>query len=106
MIKNQSFFALFRKNESYATESGEVVTRKTKMHRWGIPLGCVIGIGLSVPAGTLATMNPYMGTCAAWQEYSQFTGTNFSMNLGFLISTFLIPAVLLVLPLTAILMQV
>ena len=94
----------YRKNESYATETGEIITRKTRMHRWGIPLGCVVGVGLGVPAGTVATT--LWGDCAAWHEYGQFEGTNFAMNLAFVISTFVIPAVLLAFPLLAIFMQV
>jgi hypothetical protein len=59
----------YRKNESYATETGEIVRRQTKMHKWGIPLAWVIGVGVSAPAGALASM--WVGTCAAWHEYGQ-----------------------------------
>jgi hypothetical protein len=80
-------------------------------------LAAVIGIGVSVPAGTLSTiyrntgsaygMNNMYGKCAAWSDIGNFErGTNFSMNLGFLMSTFLVPAVLLFFPLVALLMQV
>ena len=103
------------------TEGDDQMSRKTKMHKWGIPLAVVIGIGVSVPAGTMATMKdqnlPYGGQsmntygnqhrdCAAWHEVSMVTGTDYSMNLGFLLSTFLIPAILLLFPLIALLMQV
>jgi hypothetical protein len=63
---------LFRKNESYATETGEIVRRQTKMHKWGIPLAWVIGVGVSAPAGGVAGM--WAGTCAAWHEYGQGDG--------------------------------
>jgi len=79
----------FRKNESYATQTGEIVTRKTRMHKWGIPLACVVGIGVSLPAGTVATVN--YGECAAWHvDGAQMSGTNFNMNLSFLIANFLV----------------
>ena len=60
---------VYRKNESYATETGEIVRRQTRMHKWGIPLAWVIGVGVSAPAGALASM--WGGTCAAWHEYGQ-----------------------------------
>ena len=63
---------LCRKNESYATETGEIVRRQTRMHKWGIPLAWVVGVGVSAPAGALATM--WVGTCAAWHEYGQGRG--------------------------------
>jgi hypothetical protein len=58
-----------RKNESYATETGEIVRRETRMHKWGLPLAWVVGVGVSAPAGALASM--WAGTCAAWHEYGQ-----------------------------------
>jgi hypothetical protein len=79
---------LYRKNESYATETGEIVRRQTKMHKWGIPLSWVIGVGVSAPAGALASM--WAGTCAAWHEYGQgrsfapFIFKHFSIVLNFL----------------------
>ena len=95
----------FRKNESYATQTGEIVTRKTRMHKWGIPLACVVGIGVSLPAGTVATVN--YGECAAWHvDGAQMSGTNFNMNLSFLIANFLVPACLFVFPFLALFMQV
>ena len=40
------------------------------MHKWGIPLAAVIGIGVSVPAGTLASMS--YGQCAAWHAVNTY----------------------------------
>ena len=53
------FFLYFwyRKRESYMTQEGQTIVRKTRMHKWAIPLAWVLGLGLSVAGG--ATSNVY-----------------------------------------------
>lgn len=108
-------FFWFRKAESISGNSNP-----SRVHKWGIPLAVVIGIGVSVPAGTLATLK--QGDCSTWNlqptymlsnpgayiqgNYDKLYGTNYSMNLGFLVASFVVPAVLVLLPLVALLMQV
>ena len=44
----------YRKQESYMTEDGTTVVRKTRMHKWALPLAWVIGMGLAIPGGALS----------------------------------------------------
>ena len=44
----------YRKQESYMTEDGTTVVRKTRMHKWAFPLAWVIGMGLAIPGGALS----------------------------------------------------
>ena len=44
----------YRKQEAYMTQEGQTVIRKTRMHKWAIPLAWVLGLGLAIPAGALS----------------------------------------------------
>ncbi len=47
----------YRKNEAYMTEDGQTVVRQNKMHKWAIPLAWVLGVGLAIPAASVANAN-------------------------------------------------
>ena len=100
----------YRKNESYSTDTGEVRTRKTRMHKWAIPLACVIGLGIGVPAGAMATMDS-CGRCEVWHSIRhdgvpmEAVGNAANVLLAFLVSGFIVPTVLIFFPLIALLMQ-
>ena len=102
-------FFWYRKNESYATETGEIRTRKTKMHKWAIPLAWVLGLGIGVPAGAMATMDN-CGRCEVWHSIragqpNMAVGNEANVQIAFLVGAFLVPMVLIVLPLIALFMQ-
>jgi len=94
----------YRKNESYATETGDITTRRTRMHKWAIPLAWVVGLGIAVPAGAMATMS--CGQCSVFHfGRTNVNGSEFYINLAFLIVAFILPWVILMFPLIALLMQ-
>ena len=57
----------YRKQEAYMTQEGQTVVRKTRMHKWAIPLAWVLGLGLSIAGGAISAthrnlmtqVNPY-----------------------------------------------
>merc|ERR1719215_651851 len=101
-------FFYYKKPENLQSENPYETSnrsRPSKMHKWGIPLAAVIGIGVSVPAGTLASMS--YGQCSAWHPLTNgYQSTQYSMNLGYLMSTLAVPTFLLFFPLVALFMQV
>ena len=63
----------YRKQESYMTEDGTTVVRKTRMHKWALPLAWVIGMGLAIPGGALSEVwsnskfsRPFFTRLAYW----------------------------------------
>jgi hypothetical protein len=100
----------YRKNESYATETGEVRTRGSKMHKWAIPLAWVLGLGIGVPAGAMATMDT-CGRCELWHSmdgqgrHRPAQGSEANILLAFLVGGFIVPVVLMLMPLIALFMQ-
>ena len=108
----------YRKNESYASNTGEIHTRRTRMHKWAIPLAWVLGVGVAIAPGAMATMN--CGQCEVFHfrrhsqgpyqnqgPYSraQSNSTEYYVNLAYLIVTFILPWVVLMFPLLALVMQ-
>lgn len=95
----------YRKNESYLAESGEVTTRRTRMHKWAVPLAWVLGLGLAIPAGAVASMS--CGQCGVFhaQQNAGRQGTEYWVNLAYLLAAFLLPWLVLMFPLMALLMQ-
>ena len=94
----------YRKNESYATESGEIHTRRTKMHKWAIPLAWVLGVGVAIAPGAMATMN--CGQCGVFHfGFMNSSSTEYYVNLSFLIVAFILPWIVLMFPLLALFMQ-
>ena len=92
-------------------------TRKTRMHKWGVPLAWVIGLGIAIPAGAIATYNTGTGRCEVWHQvgaggYGQAAGgmvkdgKEYYVDIACLIVSFLLPLIILVFPLIAIGMQV
>lgn len=95
----------YRKNESYSTETGDITTRRTRMHKWAIPLAWVVGLGIAVPAGAMATMT--CGRCSVFHFGRTNTdGSEFYINLAFLVVAFVLPWVILMFPLLALFMQI
>ena len=84
----------------------------SKMHKWAIPLAWVLGLGIGVPAGAMATMDN-CGRCEVWHAIpsthdmrrSFDDGNAQNVLLAFLVGGFIVPLVLLVLPLIALFMQ-
>jgi len=98
----------YRKEELYSTESGEIRSRKSGCHKWAIPLAWVLGLGIAIPAGAMATMN--CGQCQVMHyfnniDYRRTSGTPFYVNLAFYIVAFIIPWVIMTVPFLALLMQ-
>ena len=106
----------YRKNESYATNTGEIHTRRTRMHKWAIPLAWVLGVGVAIAPGAMATMN--CGQCEVFHfrrqsqgsypsqgPYRSHNSTEYYVNLAYLIVTFILPWVVLMFPLLALVMQ-
>ena len=106
----------YRKNESYATNTGEIHTRRTRMHKWAIPLAWVLGVGVAIAPGAMATMN--CGQCEVFHfrrqsqgsypgqgPYRNHNSTEYYVNLAYLIVTFILPWVVLMFPLLALVMQ-
>lgn len=107
------FFLLFlyfwyRKQEAYMTEDGQTVVRKTRMHKWAIPLAWVIGLGLAIPAGALSSVtlnqNTGISSCAVWD--GRGSGSNgYKVALVNVFVAFIIPLLVLLFPFIAIFMQ-
>ena len=75
------------------------------MHKWAIPLAWVLGLGIAIPAGAMATMT--CGQCSVFHfGFSSDSGSEFYINLAFLIVAFILPWVILMFPLIALFMQV
>jgi len=100
-------FVWYRRSD---TDAGDVGSRKTRMHKWAIPLAWVIGLGIGVPAGAMASMDR-CGRCEVWHSVSSNGRPNYAVGseanvlIVFLVGGFIIPAVLIVIPLIALLMQ-
>ena len=82
--------------------------RRTKMHKWAIPLAWVIGLGMAIAPGSMATH--FCGQCAVF-HFGDGMGrrgsdTNFYVNLAYYIVTFVLPWIILVFPFLALMMQV
>ena len=77
------------------------------MHKWAIPLAWVIGVGVAIAPGALATMS--CGQCGVFHFGLGRTrsGSNeYYVNLSFYIVAFVVPWIILMFPLLALLMQV
>ncbi len=77
----------YRKNEAYMTEDGQTVVRKNRMHKWAIPLAWVLGVGLAIPAASVA--NVYNDPAARKHIWLGAT-----INFPYLVSDFLISKIL------------
>ena len=80
------------------------------MHKWGIPLMWVIGLGLAIPAGAIAYewYRPEAQTkrCAVYHSTSGSVGdSGYYVILSEVIVAFLLPVVLAIFPFIALLMQ-
>ena len=89
-------------------EEVSTIVRKTRMHKWAIPLAWVIGLGLAIPAGALANMNLNQNTgirsCAVWD--GRGSGSNgYKVAVSNVFVAFMLPALVLIFPLLALLMQ-
>ena len=77
------------------------------MHKWAIPLAWVIGVGIAIAPGAMATMS--CGQCGVFHFGLGRTrsGSNeYYVNLSFYIIAFVLPWVVLMFPLLALVMQV
>ena len=77
------------------------------MHKWAIPLAWVIGVGIAIAPGAMATMS--CGQCGVFHFGHGRTrsGSNeYYVNLSFYIIAFVLPWVILMFPLLALVMQV
>ena len=75
------------------------------MHKWAIPLAWVVGLGIAVPAGAMATMK--CGQCSVFHfGLTNDSGSEFYINLAFLIVAFILPWLIMMFPLLALFMQV
>ena len=77
------------------------------MHKWAIPLAWVIGVGIAIAPGAMATMS--CGQCGVFHFGLGRTrsGSNeYYVNLSFYIIAFVLPWVILMFPLLALVMQV
>ena len=77
------------------------------MHKWAIPLAWVLGLGISIAPGSLATMS--CGQCGVFHFGHGRTrsGSNeYYVNLSFYIIAFVLPWIVLMFPLLALVMQV
>ena len=78
------------------------------MHKWAIPLACVIAAGLAIPAGAIAGANCNASTgiqsCAIWSGQANTAGHKIAISLFFV--AFLLPLLILIFPLIALTMQV
>ena len=52
----------YRKQEAYMTQEGQTVVRKTRMHKWAIPLAWVLGLGLSIAGGAISSTHRNLST--------------------------------------------
>ena len=105
---NLFLYFWYRKQESYMTAEGQTVTRKTRMHKWAIPLAWVIGLGLAIPAGALGSViiNQYTGrrSCAVWDGFSNHSN-GYKVAVSNVFVSFLVPVLVILFPLIALLMQ-
>ena len=77
------------------------------MHKWAIPLAWVIGVGIAIAPGAMATMS--CGQCGVFHFGLGRTrsGSNeYYVNLSFYIIAFVLPWIILMFPLLALVMQV
>ncbi len=79
------------------------------MHKWAIPLACVIGLGLAIPAGALANQAVNSGTgvrtCAVWDGRSGSEDNGYKVVVSTVFASFILPMAILVFPFIALLMQ-
>ena len=76
------------------------------MHKWAIPLAWVIGVGIAIAPGAMATMS--CGQCSVFHFGMRRTRTGsneYYVNLAFYIMAFVLPWIVLMFPLLALLMQ-
>ena len=75
------------------------------MHKWAIPLAWVLGVGIAIAPGALATMS--CGQCGVFHTNgrSRTGGSEYYVNLSYYILSFILPWVILMFPLLALLMQ-
>ena len=74
------------------------------MHKWAIPLAWVLGVGIAIAPGALATMS--CGQCGVFHFGRTSTGTSeYYVNLSYYIVAFILPWIVLMFPLLALFMQ-
>jgi len=97
----------YRKQEAYMTQEGQTVIRKTRMHKWAIPLAWVLGLGLAIPAGALSYVyrNYYtqVSNCGVWDGLGDNNG--FKVAIATVFASFVGPLLILLFPFIAIFMQ-